>query len=109
MTGRDEVGAPARQGGGREGLAGARGAMRGGTLFGVGVAGAVLAAVCCATPILAILLGVLGLSAWLAWSDYVVIPALLVFLAVAVFGLIRWRQSGPAGCREVPTSAAKKG
>jgi mercuric ion transport protein len=83
--------------------------MRGGKLFGVGVGGTVLAAVCCATPALAILLGALGLSAWLAWSDYVVIPALLVFLAVAVFGLIRWRQSGLAGGCDIPTSTAKKG
>lgn len=83
--------------------------MRGGKLFGIGVGGTVLAAVCCATPALAILLGALGLSAWLAWSDYVVIPALLAFLAVAVFGLIRWRQSGPAGGCSVPTSAVKKG
>jgi len=82
--------------------------MKGGKLFGVGVTGTVVAAVCCATPVLAILLGALGLSAWFAWSDYVVIPALLVFLALAVFGLIR-RQSGPAGCCEVPTSAEKKG
>lgn len=83
--------------------------MKGGKLFGVGATGTVVAAVCCATPALAILLGALGLSAWLAWSDYVVIPALLVFLAVAVVGLIRWRRSGPAGCCDVPTSAAKRG
>jgi mercuric ion transport protein len=83
--------------------------MKSGQLFGVGVAGAALAAICCATPALAILLGALGLSAWLAWSDFVVLPALLVFLGIAVFGLIRWRQSGPAGCCDVPTSTGKKG
>ncbi|HKW95597.1 MAG TPA: mercury resistance system transport protein MerF [Methylomirabilota bacterium] len=83
--------------------------MGGGKLFGVGVAGVTLAAICCATPVLALLLGALGLSAWLAWSDYVVLPALLAFLAIAVFGLIRWRQSGSPGCCDAPTSAAKKG
>ena len=82
--------------------------MRGSKLFGVGVAGTVVAAICCTTPALAILLGALGLSAWLAWSDYVVIPALLMFLAVAVFGLIRWRQSGPGSCCDVPTPTARK-
>jgi mercuric ion transport protein len=56
-------------------------------LFGVGLAGALVAAICCATPALAILLGALGLSAWLAWSDYVVLPALLVFAGLAVYGL----------------------
>jgi len=67
--------------------------MTGRTLFGIGVGGALLAALCCATPVLAIVLGVLGLSAWLAWSDYVVVPALLVFLAIAVYGWTRWRRS----------------
>jgi mercuric ion transport protein len=59
-------------------------------LFGVGVVGAIVAAVCC-TPLLAIVLGAIGFSAWPAWSDYVVIPALLVFLAIAVYGFTRWR------------------
>lgn len=83
--------------------------MRSGKLFGVGVAGTVVAAACCATPALGILLGALGLSAWLAWSDFVVLPALVVFLGIAVFSLMRWRQSGTAGCCDVPTSTAKKG
>jgi hypothetical protein len=34
---------------------------------------------------------------------------LLVFLAVAVFGLIRWRQSGAGSGCGVPTPTAKKG
>ncbi|MBI3636889.1 MAG: mercury resistance system transport protein MerF [Candidatus Rokubacteria bacterium] len=72
-------------------------------LFGIGVVGSLLAAVCCATPVLAIVLGALGLSAWLAWSDYVVVPALLVFLAIAIYGLARWRSSAP-GCCGMPAS-----
>ncbi|PKO56362.1 MAG: hypothetical protein CVU28_03190, partial [Betaproteobacteria bacterium HGW-Betaproteobacteria-21] len=39
-----------------------------------GIAGSVIAAICCATPVLVILLGVLGLSAWVGWLDYVLIP-----------------------------------
>ena len=66
--------------------------MSGRRLFGLGIVGSLVAAICCATPVLAIVLGALGLSAWLAWSDYVVIPALLVFLAIAIYGLTRWRQ-----------------
>jgi mercuric ion transport protein len=76
----------------------------GGKLFGVGVAGSILAAICCATPALAILLGGLGLSAWLALSDYVMLPALLVFLGIAVYGLILRRQASTASCRNVPAS-----
>jgi mercuric ion transport protein len=67
--------------------------MTGRRLLGTGVVGSLLAAVCCATPVLAIVLGALGLSAWLAWSDYIVIPALLVFLAITVYGWARWRRS----------------
>ena len=71
--------------------------MSGRRVFGIGIVGSLLAAICC-TPVLAIVLGALGLSAWLAWSDYVVIPALLVFLAMTVYGLSRWRRAN--GSRE---------
>ena len=83
--------------------------MSGGKLLGVGVAGTVLAAICCATPALAILLGVIGLSAWLAWSDYVVIPAFLVFLGIAAYGLVRWRHPAAGACCDIPTPTTKKG
>jgi mercuric ion transport protein len=64
--------------------------MNGRRVFGVGVIGSIVAALCC-TPLLTIVLGALGVSAWLAWSDYVVLPVLLVFLAVAAYGFTRWR------------------
>jgi mercuric ion transport protein len=83
--------------------------MTGGRLFGVGVAGSLVAAVCCATPVLAILLGALGLSAWLAWSDYVVLPALLVFLGLAGYGLLRRRQQATTECPDAAASTARKG
>ena len=83
--------------------------MTGGKLLSVGVAGTVLAAICCATPALAILLGVLGLSAWLAWSDYVVLPAVLVFLGIAMYGLARWRHPAADACCDTPTPTTKKG
>ena len=66
--------------------------MSGRKLFGLGVLGSIVAALCC-TPVLAIVLGGLGLSAWLAWSDYVVLPTLLVLLAIAVYGFTRWRRA----------------
>jgi mercuric ion transport protein len=52
-------------------------------LLGVGLAGSALAAECCFTPALALLLGAVGLSAWLAWLDYVLHPALILFLAIS--------------------------
>ena len=73
--------------------------MTGRRWFGIGVIGSIVAAICC-TPVLAIVLGALGLSAWLAWSDYVVLPALLVFLAVALYGFARWRADHPREIRD---------
>ena len=61
------------------------------TLIVTGVAGAVLAAVCCATPLLAIVFGSIGVSAWIAKADYVLIPALIIFVALIGFGLYRSR------------------
>lgn len=59
-------------------------------LLRTGIAGSVVAALCCATPVLAIILGALGVSAWLAYADDVVLPALVLFLAIAGYAL--WRR-----------------
>lgn len=56
----------------------------------VGIAGSILAALCCATPILVLLLGAVGLSAWLGWLDYVLLPAMGAFVGMTLWGL--WRQ-----------------
>ena len=60
-------------------------------LIATGAVGAVVAGVCCATPLLAVLLGAVGLTAWLAKADYVVIPALILCLGLIAFGLYRRR------------------
>ncbi len=61
-------------------------------LLRTGIVGSGIAAVCCFTPALVILLGMVGLSAWLAWLDYVLLPALVLFLGVTGFALFRmWR------------------
>ena len=61
------------------------------TLVTTGVVGAAVAAVCRFTPILAIVFGAVGLTAWLGKADYVLIPALILCLGVAGFGLYRKR------------------
>jgi|SRR5215467_3097821 len=58
-------------------------------LFGIGLVGTVVATVCCVTPMLAVVLGVLGLSAWLVWTDYVIVPALGVFLVLLIIAVSR--------------------
>ena len=62
------------------------------SLIATGAIGAAIAAICCATPILAIALGAAGLTAWLAKADYILIPALFVFLGLAVYGIYRQRK-----------------
>ncbi|HYY36550.1 MAG TPA: mercury resistance system transport protein MerF [Xanthobacteraceae bacterium] len=65
--------------------------MRNRTFITTGAVGAVVAAVCCATPLLAIVFGAVGLTAWLAKADYVLIPALILCLGLIGFGLYRRR------------------
>jgi len=63
--------------------------MKNRTLFRTGIGGGIIAAICCFTPALVILLGAVGLSAWLAWLDFVLLPALALFLGIAVFAGVR--------------------
>ncbi len=57
-----------------------------------GVAGSVLAALCCFTPLLVVALGALGLSAALGWLDIVLLPLLALFLALTGYALWRRRR-----------------
>ena len=65
--------------------------MNNGTLLRVGVIGSVVTALCCFTPLLVVLLGAVGLSAVLGWLDYVLLPALIVFLGIIAVALYRKR------------------
>lgn len=75
------------------------------SLITTGAIGAILAAICCATPLLAVILGTVGLTAWLAHADYIVISVLILGVALASFGLYR-RNAGAAPC---VTSAKEQG
>ena len=57
-------------------------------LLQFGIAGTIVAAICCFTPALVVLLGFIGLSAWLGWLDSVLIPLLVVFMAITAFALM---------------------
>ena len=70
--------------------------MKDATILKTGIAGSVIAAICCFTPVLVIALGVVGLSAWLGWIDYVLFPALAVFVGITAYGL--WRRQRAAAC-----------
>ena len=64
-------------------------------LFRTGIIGTAIAVLCCFTPALVILLGAVGLSAALAWLDYVLIPALVLFVGITIYALLR-RHRNPA-------------
>jgi mercuric ion transport protein len=62
-------------------------------LIGVGVTGALLSMLCCLTPVLVILLGALGLTAFVAKLDYVLVPVFVASIALVAFALVRRRRS----------------
>lgn len=65
-------------------------------LLKTGIIGTVVAALCCFTPLLVVLFGALGVSAWLGGADYALFPALFGFLGLTAYALWRRRQAGSA-------------
>lgn len=61
-------------------------------LVKTGIVGAVIATVCCATPVLVIALGAVGLSALTGYLDYVLLPALVFCIGLIGYGLYKQRQ-----------------
>jgi mercuric ion transport protein len=61
------------------------------SLLGVGIGGTIIAALCCFTPILVVLFGLVGLSALVGYLDVVLFPALAFFIALTIYAL--WRRS----------------
>ncbi len=59
----------------------------------VGITGTLAAAVCCFTPILVALLGAVGMSAATGYLDYVLLPAIAIFIAISVYA---YRRRKPA-------------
>jgi mercuric ion transport protein len=59
------------------------------SLLKVGVIGTIIAALCCFTPVLVVFFGVVGLSAVVGYLDYVLLPALAVFVLITIYAVIR--------------------
>ncbi len=70
--------------------------MNDSALVKTGIVGGVIAAVCCATPILVIALGAVGLSALTGYLDFVLLPLLALCIGMIAFGVYKRRQ-GAAG------------
>ena len=58
-------------------------------LLWVGIIGSAIAALCCFTPVLVVLLGAVGLSAAVGYLDYVLLPALAVFIIITIYALLK--------------------
>jgi mercuric ion transport protein len=72
--------------------------MNDATLIKTGAIGAGVAAICCATPVLVIALGAVGLSALTGYLDYVLLPILALCIGVLSYGLYKRRQNAAACC-----------
>lgn len=59
------------------------------TLLKTGIIGSVIAALCCFTPVLVLLLGAIGLSSLVAPLDIVLLPLLGVFVGITIYALMR--------------------
>jgi mercuric ion transport protein len=63
------------------------------TMLKTGITGTIIALICCFTPVLVILFGVLGLSAYVGWLDMVLLPILAVFLIFTGYALWKCKKA----------------
>jgi len=61
-------------------------------LLGAGIIGGVVTALCCFTPVLVLLFGVVGLGALTGYLDYVLLPALAFFVGLTIYAVARKRR-----------------
>lgn len=65
-------------------------------LLRAGLIGTAVTALCCFTPILTVLLGAVGLAALTGYLDYVLFPALAVFVGLTAYAL--WQKQLAKPC-----------
>lgn len=63
--------------------------MKKNRLLRVGIIGSAVAALCCFTPLLVVLLGAVGVSAVVGYLDYVLLPALAIFIGITIYALLK--------------------
>jgi mercuric ion transport protein len=61
-------------------------------LLKTGLMGSFVVALCCFTPALVLVVSAVGLSAVIGWLDFVLLPALALFLALTGYAYYRLRQ-----------------
>jgi mercuric ion transport protein len=73
-------------------------------LITIGFLGGIIAVICCFTPALAVLLSALGFAAVIGYLDYVLLPAMAIFLGLIIYGW--WTKSR---CSEERKTSEVKG
>ncbi len=78
--------------------------MKNTTIMKTGIVGSVIAAICCASPVLVIALGAVGMSAWLGWIDYALLPTLVIFLCMTAYALLQRHRAAACCASETQTT-----
>jgi mercuric ion transport protein len=63
--------------------------MNNAQLLKTGLMGSIMAALCCFTPVLAVLLGAVGLGWFIGYLDYVLVPVRVIFLGLVSYAVLR--------------------
>lgn len=80
--------------------------MKNSTLLKFGIFGTIIVALCCFTPILVVLLAAVGLASLTGYLDYVLLPALILFIGLTLYAVSRKRNAD--ACCTPPTIEEKK-
>ena len=59
------------------------------SLLKIGISGTIVTAFCCFTPVLAVSLGATGLGVLTGYLDYVLLPALCIFVIIMIYALVK--------------------
>ncbi len=71
--------------------------MNNNRLLGTGIVGTVIAALCCFTPALVVLVGFVGLSVIVGWLDYGLFPLMFASMGLVAYALyLRSGRKGPS-------------
>ncbi len=60
--------------------------------FYAAIIGIIIVAICCFTPVLVITLGGIGLIAFTPYLDYVLYPAIILFIVLAIISYNKWKK-----------------
>jgi len=63
--------------------------MKQSTLLKTGIIGTAIATLCCFTPVLVIIFGAMGLSAWVGHLDGVLLPSLAFFFVLTIYAFFK--------------------